>query len=194
MIVVEPEEGLAEVDHSSTSASTNSTSRATGEEGHHDFDFQAMAREDSTYVLTNGEKDAIGPDGYNDSGDGRNGTGLLRRRRPQPDQQLPPHRVGLGRGVPTGGHRLRPPPLRPDDASCPARVPSPRSRRRFPARSSSSTTRSRGSPGRPVRESSTCRDRRIPIYSTPTRNRDGAGRRVVEHTSFPGSGTDFSRI
>ncbi len=66
-ILVEPEEGLPAVDHEFYLGQHELyTNGKTGEEGHHDFDFEAMAREDPTYVLINGEKYAIGPQGYND--------------------------------------------------------------------------------------------------------------------------------
>ena len=67
MILVEPEEGLPEVDHEFYLGQHELYLKGeAGEEGHHNFDFQAMARENPTYVLMNGEKYAIGPDGYND--------------------------------------------------------------------------------------------------------------------------------
>jgi len=40
------------------------TTGEAGEEGHHDFDFEAQKAEDPTYVLINGEKYAITPDVY----------------------------------------------------------------------------------------------------------------------------------
>jgi nitrite reductase (NO-forming) len=65
LILVEPEEGLPAVDHEfylgQHELYTNGT---TGQEGHHEFDFGRMAREDPTYVLMNGEKYAITPDNY----------------------------------------------------------------------------------------------------------------------------------
>jgi len=65
IILVEPEEGLPTVDHEfylgQHELYTNGT---TGQEGHHEFDFASMAREDPTYVLMNGEKYAITPDNY----------------------------------------------------------------------------------------------------------------------------------
>jgi len=63
MILVEPEEGLPEVDHELYFGQHELyTTGAAGEEGHHDFDMEAMAAEEPTYVLTNGEKYAITPD------------------------------------------------------------------------------------------------------------------------------------
>jgi len=63
MILVEPEDGLPEVDHEFYFGQHELyTKGAAGEEGHHDFDFEAMKAEDPTYVLTNGEKYAITPD------------------------------------------------------------------------------------------------------------------------------------
>jgi nitrite reductase (NO-forming) len=57
MIVVEPKEGLPAVDHEFYVGQHELyTDKATGTEGHHGFDFDAMAREDPTYVLLNGEK------------------------------------------------------------------------------------------------------------------------------------------
>lgn len=67
MIVIEPEEGLPEVDHEFYLGQHELyTKGKAGEEGHHDFDFEGMAREEPTYVLMNGEKYAIGPQGYDD--------------------------------------------------------------------------------------------------------------------------------
>jgi nitrite reductase (NO-forming) len=63
MIMVEPEEGLPEVDHEFYFGQHELyTTGEAGEEGHHDFDMDAMAAEEPTYVLTNGEKYAITPD------------------------------------------------------------------------------------------------------------------------------------
>jgi nitrite reductase (NO-forming) len=65
MILVEPEDGLPEVDHEFYLGQHEVyTEGETGAEGHHKFDFGAMAREDPTYVLINGEKYAITPDNY----------------------------------------------------------------------------------------------------------------------------------
>ncbi|WP_328518036.1 copper-containing nitrite reductase [Halospeciosus flavus] len=67
IILVEPEEGLPEVDHEFYLGQHELyTTGATGQEGHHEFDFDAMAAEDPTYVLINGEKYAIGPQGYDE--------------------------------------------------------------------------------------------------------------------------------
>jgi nitrite reductase (NO-forming) len=66
-ILVEPKDGLPPVDHEFYLGQHELyTTGEAGEKGHHDFDFEAMAREDPTYVLINGEKYAIGPQGYND--------------------------------------------------------------------------------------------------------------------------------
>jgi nitrite reductase (NO-forming) len=66
-ILVEPEDGLPEVDHEFYLGQHELYTKGdAGEEGHHDFDMEAMAREEPTYVLMNGEKYAIGPQGYND--------------------------------------------------------------------------------------------------------------------------------
>jgi nitrite reductase (NO-forming) len=57
LILVEPPEGLPEVDREFYLGQHELyTDKATGEEGHHGFDFDAMAAEDPTYVLLNGEK------------------------------------------------------------------------------------------------------------------------------------------
>jgi nitrite reductase (NO-forming) len=57
MILVEPKEGLPEVDHEFYFGQHELyTDKSTGESGHHRFDMDAMAREDPTYVLLNGEK------------------------------------------------------------------------------------------------------------------------------------------
>jgi len=66
-ILVEPEEGLPAVDHEFYLGQHELyTKGRAGEEGHHDFDFEAMKREDPTYVLINGEKYVIGPQGYDE--------------------------------------------------------------------------------------------------------------------------------
>jgi len=66
-ILVEPRAGLPAVDHEFYLGQHEVyTTGGAGEQGHHDFDFEAMAREQPTYVLINGEKYAIGPQGYND--------------------------------------------------------------------------------------------------------------------------------
>lgn len=65
MILVEPEDGLPEVDNEFYLGQHEVyTNGETGAEGHHKFDFGAMARENPTYVLMNGEKYAITPDNY----------------------------------------------------------------------------------------------------------------------------------
>lgn len=57
MILVEPEDGLPEVDREFYVGQHELyTDKPTGKEGHHGFDFEAMKREDPTYVLFNGEK------------------------------------------------------------------------------------------------------------------------------------------
>jgi nitrite reductase (NO-forming) len=57
MILVEPEGGLPEVDREFYLGQHELyTERDTGAEGHHQFDFDAMAAEEPTYVLLNGEK------------------------------------------------------------------------------------------------------------------------------------------
>jgi len=57
MIVVEPEGGLPEVDRELYFGQHELyTDKDTGAEGHHGFDMEAMAAEDPTYVLLNGEK------------------------------------------------------------------------------------------------------------------------------------------
>lgn len=65
MIVVEPPEGLPEVDREFYFGQHELyTDKQAGEEGHHKFDFQAMLREDPTYVLLNGEKYAWAAPNY----------------------------------------------------------------------------------------------------------------------------------
>jgi len=57
MIVVEPKEGLPEVDHEFYFGQHELyTDAPTGTEGHHGFDMDAMKQENPTYVLLNGEK------------------------------------------------------------------------------------------------------------------------------------------
>jgi nitrite reductase (NO-forming) len=64
-ILVEPREGLPEVDKEFCFGQHELyTTGDAGEEGHHDFDTEAMKAEDPTYVLMNGEKYAIMPDRY----------------------------------------------------------------------------------------------------------------------------------
>ncbi len=66
-ILIEPEDGLPSVDHEFYLGQHELyTTGNPGDEGHHDFDFGGMQRENPTYVLMNGEKYAIGPDGYNE--------------------------------------------------------------------------------------------------------------------------------
>ena len=65
IILVEPEDGLPEVDHEFYFGQHEFyTDKRAGEKGHHGFDVAAMAREDPTYVVMNGEQYAITPDGY----------------------------------------------------------------------------------------------------------------------------------
>jgi len=64
-ILVEPEEGLPEVDRELYFGQHEIYTKGdTGEEGHHEFDFEAMADEDPTYVVFNGEAYAFTKDGY----------------------------------------------------------------------------------------------------------------------------------
>ncbi|MHB9285980.1 copper-containing nitrite reductase [Halobacteriales archaeon Cl-PHB] len=57
MIVVEPKGGLPEVDQELYFGQQEIyTDKPTGKKGHHGFDFDAMAAEDPSYVLLNGEK------------------------------------------------------------------------------------------------------------------------------------------
>ncbi|USZ67225.1 copper-containing nitrite reductase [Halorussus salilacus] len=65
IILVEPEDGLPEVDHELYLGQHELyTDKRAGEEGHHGFDMSAMAREEPSYVVMNAEKYAITPDGY----------------------------------------------------------------------------------------------------------------------------------
>ncbi|MFQ3293813.1 MAG: nitrite reductase (NO-forming) [Halobacteriales archaeon] len=65
LILVEPEDGLPEVDRELYFGQNELyTTGDVGQEGHHDFDMDAMAAEEPTYVLMNGEKYAITGDGY----------------------------------------------------------------------------------------------------------------------------------
>jgi nitrite reductase (NO-forming) len=60
MIVVEPPEGLPEVDHEFYVGQHEVyTKQPAGTKGHLDFDFDAMAAENPTYVLLNGQKTAL---------------------------------------------------------------------------------------------------------------------------------------
>ncbi len=63
-ILVEPEEGLPDVDREFYLGQHELyTTSDTGEEGHHEFDFDASADEDPTYVLFNGEVGRFTEDG-----------------------------------------------------------------------------------------------------------------------------------
>jgi len=65
IILVEPEEGLPAVDHEFYIGQHEIyTDKRAGEDGHHAFDMEAMRREEPSYVLMNGEKYALTPDGY----------------------------------------------------------------------------------------------------------------------------------
>jgi len=65
MILVEPEDGLPEVDREFYLGQHEVyTNKDAGEEGHHQFDMDAMANEEPTYVLFNGEKYPFTPDRY----------------------------------------------------------------------------------------------------------------------------------
>lgn len=64
-ILVEPEDGLPEVDKEFYIGQHELyLDGEAGEEGHHTFDFDASADEDPTYVLFNGEVGAFTEDGY----------------------------------------------------------------------------------------------------------------------------------
>jgi nitrite reductase (NO-forming) len=57
MILVEPKDGLPEVDHEFYFGQNELyTDKGTGKEGHHGFNMDAMADENPTYVTLNGEK------------------------------------------------------------------------------------------------------------------------------------------
>ncbi|EMA31174.1 nitrite reductase [Halobiforma lacisalsi AJ5] len=63
-ILVEPEEGLPEVDHEFYLGQHEIyTDGEAGEAGHHGFDFDAMQSEDPTYVTFNGQAYGFTPDG-----------------------------------------------------------------------------------------------------------------------------------
>ncbi len=65
LIVVEPPEGLSKVDREFYVGQHEVyTDKATGEKAHHNFDFEAMKREDPSYVLLNGGKYALTPDRF----------------------------------------------------------------------------------------------------------------------------------
>jgi len=64
-ILVEPEEGLPEVDRELYFGQHELyTEGRAGEEGHHGFDFDSMRAEDPTYVCLNGEAYAFTENGY----------------------------------------------------------------------------------------------------------------------------------
>jgi len=64
-ILVEPEEGLPEVDRELYFGQNEIyTNGAPGEEGHHTFDYEAMKKEEPTYVTLNGEAYAFTGNGY----------------------------------------------------------------------------------------------------------------------------------
>jgi nitrite reductase (NO-forming) len=63
IILVEPEDGLPEVDHEFYVGQHEVyTDKPAGKEGQHGFDYNAMGREDPSYVLLNGEKYAYTTD------------------------------------------------------------------------------------------------------------------------------------
>ncbi|UPW01391.1 copper-containing nitrite reductase [Halorussus gelatinilyticus] len=65
IILVEPEEGLPEVDHEFYFGQHEIyTDKRPGEKGQHNFDIESMKREEPTYVVMNGEKYACTPDKY----------------------------------------------------------------------------------------------------------------------------------
>ncbi|MFB6074413.1 MAG: copper-containing nitrite reductase [Haloarculaceae archaeon] len=65
MIVVEPQDGLPEVDREFYLGQHEVyTDKSAGTQGHHNFDMQSMAAENPTYVLFNGEKAPFTPDVY----------------------------------------------------------------------------------------------------------------------------------
>jgi nitrite reductase (NO-forming) len=65
MILVEPKEGLPEVDQELYIGQHEIyTSKDAGEEGKHSFSMAAMKAEEPTYVVFNGEKYAMTPNGY----------------------------------------------------------------------------------------------------------------------------------
>jgi nitrite reductase (NO-forming) len=65
MILVEPKDGLPEVDREFYFGQHELyTDKDAGEKGQHKLDMDAMKAEDPTYVLLNGEKYAITPDGH----------------------------------------------------------------------------------------------------------------------------------
>ncbi len=65
MILVEPEEGLPPVTREFYLGQHETyVAAAAGPQGFHAFDFDALLREDPTYVLLNGQKQALTPDGY----------------------------------------------------------------------------------------------------------------------------------
>jgi len=64
-IVVEPEDGLLEVDRELYLGQNEIYTTGTpGEEGHHKFNYDAMQAEEPTYACLNGEAYALTPDGY----------------------------------------------------------------------------------------------------------------------------------
>ena len=65
MIVVEPQDGLPEVDHEFYLGQHEVyTNKEAGEKGMHQIDVASMKAENPTYVLLNGEKKALTEDGY----------------------------------------------------------------------------------------------------------------------------------
>jgi nitrite reductase (NO-forming) len=65
MIVVEPPEGLPPVDRELYLGQNEIyTDKEAGQPGFHNFDLQRMATEDPTYVVLNGQKDALTAEGF----------------------------------------------------------------------------------------------------------------------------------
>jgi len=150
-IVVEPEDGLPGVDRELYLGQNElSTTGDPGEEGHHAFDFQAMKDEEPTYVCLNGEAYAITPDGYGPVTVEKGERVRLFFANGGPNLTSSWHAIGnvWADFYPTAAWRTN----RRNTSRLrrSRREPSlpPRSIRRSPARSRSSTTHSPGSPGK----------------------------------------------
>lgn len=64
IILVEPKDGLEEVDHEFYLGQHEVYTDGGNDEGHHNFDFSTMSDESPTFVLMNGEEYAITPNNY----------------------------------------------------------------------------------------------------------------------------------
>ena len=100
MILVEPEGGLEPVDRELYLGQHEVYLKGAPGARAARFDVDAMRAEQPTYVLLNGEKHAVTPNGRGAMEvNGTNGAGVLRLRGSEPDEPFPPHRQRVEQGV-----------------------------------------------------------------------------------------------